>query len=404
MANILKSVFNCTAMSLVIISFSHASTTANKENLRPGGDEIMISPMKSPSKMIVKEANPLVDGIADISSQLQSARETCDFRSIVRASLQFDQMTFAETEWQRMAQTNEALQWPEQDSWKQTVGAHLFFPHDLNVYLDNPLIGVDIERIDMIWSLAAANKYRHPLAGYLLATTLQKLWRSYSDADFPKYYTDLERQSVPLLEQAVDRPDLREVLSKYYLKKAFIKFSGKRVKNIILQEATALSDEAHKLSKTRQYEKAVAKYTEAGDKGLFLGYVAAGGILARQLGFNLNFQTYNGTIPLAEHQETINRMSQYFRQAGEKNIPGGWESLIDLHLAIYEKTENYDDLVIAFRGLRKAGQLGSKRSYADFHRHFKDQYPAFTQEHGAAPQYDLWKRLKSFIEEVAQST
>ena len=403
MANILKSVFNCTAMSLVIISFSHAST-ANKENLRPGGDEIMISPMKSPSKMMVSVANPLIDGIADISSQLQSAHETCDFRSIVRASLQFDQMTFAETEWQRMARTNEALQWPEQDSWKQRVGAHLFFPHDLNIYLDNPLIGIGVERIDMIWSLAAANKYRHPLAGYLLATTLQKLWRNYSDAAFPKYYTDLENQSVPLLEQAVDRTDLREVLSKYYLKRAFIKFSGKRVKNIILPEAAALADEAHKLSRTRQYEQAIAKYVEAGDKGLYLCYVEAGGVLTKQLGFNLNLQTYDGDLPLVEYQETINRISNYFRQAGEKNIPGGWEVLIDLHLTIYEKTKSYDELVIAFRGLRKAGQLGSTQSYADFYRHFNDQYPAFTQEHGAAPQYDLWKRLKSFIEEVEQPT
>jgi hypothetical protein len=49
---------------------------------------------------------------------------------------------------------------------KQAIGAHLFFPNDLNIYIDNPLIGIDSGRIDMIWSLAAARKYGHPLAGF----------------------------------------------------------------------------------------------------------------------------------------------------------------------------------------------------------------------------------------------
>ena len=401
MANILKSVFNCTAMSLAILSFSPASAAeANKENIRPGGESVTESPVKSSSKRMVRVANPLDDGIADIVSQLKSAHETCDFRSIVNASLQFDKMTFTETEWRRVAQSNEALQWPEQDSWKQRVGAHLFFPHDLNVYLDNPLIGVGIERIDMIWSLAAANKYHHPLAGYLLATTLQKLWRNYSDAAFPKYYTDLERQSVPLLEQAFDRSELQEVLSKYPLNRASRKFPYGISEMIVLPKALDLSDEAEKFARKQQYERAVAKYVEAGDKGLYLCYVEAGYVLAEKVGFNLSSQTYNGTLPLEEHQETISRISNYFKQAGKSNVPEGWEALVDLHLAIYKKTENYEDRVTVFEGLKKAGQLGSTQSYTDFYRHFKDHFSAFIQTYGAPLQSDLWKDLKTFIEEV----
>ncbi len=269
-------------MSLAILSFSPANA-ANKENVDPSAVSGGGSPMKSSSKRMINVKNPLDVGIEDIVSQLQRAHETCDFRSIVNASLQFDQMTFTETEWQRVAQSNEALQWPEQDSWKQRVGAHLFFPHDLNVYLDNPLIGVATERIDMIWSLAAAKKYHHPLAGYLLATTLQKLWRSYSDAAFPKYYTDLENQSVPLLEKAVDRSDLREVLSKYRLNRASRKFPYDISEMIVLPEALGLSDEAEKLARKQQYERAVAKYVEAGDKGLYLCYVEAGYVLAEKV-------------------------------------------------------------------------------------------------------------------------
>ena len=81
-----------------------------------------------------------------------------------------------------MAECRHVLQWPEQVSWKQAIGAQLFFPHNLNIYIENPWIGIDVGRIDMIWSLAAARKYAHPLAGYLLAKRLQYLWSSYSDA------------------------------------------------------------------------------------------------------------------------------------------------------------------------------------------------------------------------------
>ena len=46
MANILKNVFNCTAMSLAILSFSPANAAeANKENIRPGGESVTESPV-----------------------------------------------------------------------------------------------------------------------------------------------------------------------------------------------------------------------------------------------------------------------------------------------------------------------------------------------------------------------
>ncbi len=121
---------------------------------------------------------------------------------------------------------------------------------------------------------------------------------------------------------------------------------------------------------------------------------------SRESGFNLNSQTYNGTLPLEEHQETISRISNYFKKAGKSNVPEGWEALVDLHLAIYKKTENSEDRVTAFEGLKKAGQLGSTQSYTDFYRHFKDQFSAFIQAYGAPLQSDLWKDLKTFIEEV----
>jgi hypothetical protein len=208
---------------------------------------------------------------------------------------------------------------------------------------------------------------------------------------------DLECQSISEMKQAFESENLRRILLKYCVP---LKGTSRRQRVIVLPEVHAMYEEAARLrTEGGDVEDFVAKCNEAGDSGLHLCYVIAGEALALRLGFDLNYETYNGDLPLSAMKATIDRIIEYFKRAGEKNVPEGWEYLTSIHLAINDRFQDHDSLVAGFRACREAGRLGSSRAHSNFYALFRDQYPLFKRSYGAAPQYDLWKSLKSFIED-----
>jgi hypothetical protein len=200
------------------------------------------------------------------------------------------------------------------------------------------------------------------------------------------------------MEQAFKSENLRKFLLKYDVP---LEGAWHRQRVIVLPEALAVYEEAKRLRKVGgcDVEEVVAKLIEAGDKGLHMCYVMAGETLANRLGFDLNFKTFNGDLLLSAMKVTIGRISEYFKRAGEKNVPEGWELLSSIHLAIYDRFQDHDSLVAGFRACCEAGRLGSDRAYADFYVLFRDQFHLFRRSYGDVPQCDLWKSLKSFIED-----
>ena len=98
--------------------------------------------------------------------------------SLKKLTKEFDSLQDSENEWEKIA-SKKGLQKRAQQSWKEAIGAKLFFPEELIGASDSIYTQYLSQRNDIIWSLAIAAKYKDPVGEYYLSRSLSNLYWEY---------------------------------------------------------------------------------------------------------------------------------------------------------------------------------------------------------------------------------
>ncbi|MGL4426686.1 MAG: hypothetical protein ACRCUQ_02910 [Alphaproteobacteria bacterium] len=138
-----------------------------------------------------------------------------DWELLLEANRYLKNLTYQESVWETYAKGLNATRWPLQETWKQVVGGHLFFPAWLFDWEHKPYEAYKQRRNDTLWSCAVAAKHKHPLAAFFLSRELETI-RSLSCRDPKPVERLLFKMAVEGLKQAEKTPEVCYVLGVCY--------------------------------------------------------------------------------------------------------------------------------------------------------------------------------------------
>ena len=172
----------------------------NKENVAP----------HSHRHHCTKPQENLETSILNLIRTITQAHKEADITLLKKANSIFVNLDYPDQAWNEIVKKENITKWHFQKSTKDIVGGWLFFPKDTNDLWDNLYTKKRLERIDYIWSFAIAAKYRHALAEYYLAHTLDQIWwRYHGDRDNkPDFYKSLYRRAFEGFKEQSSHPDV----------------------------------------------------------------------------------------------------------------------------------------------------------------------------------------------------
>ena len=411
----------------------------------------------SPNLISSRSQMPLLKEISAIQSQLRKSHDSADFKDVLRNHEHFRTLTaYPENEWKDIAQDLNVYKWPQQN-WYQSVAGHLFYPSDINVFLESPYKKHLIRKSHMTWACAVAAYYHHPLAQYYLAKTLDKIRSEYSDADRPEFFNKLYETSLKDLAQCLDNNDAcyalgtskqeypyigddytkgesldifkkgtdfknkmgtilcqkRHLRQKEYLKlaqqgygPAYVKaafyteeFEDKEEylkKAINLDYITAWIELGDLYEEQNNLSLAQECYKEAAKRGLIEGRIQYGISLVGNIARE-SADLYNDEGILLFPEEVIAEAAHSFTLAGQEKDPQGWQYLSALKLKLYQKTPTKELEQEFYQALVEGIKLGDDEAYHKMYQYFsKDTFTFYVNNYGRPPQEKLYRQIQDY--------
>lgn len=450
-----------------------------------------------------KGLDQIEEELRALRTTIQEARQTYGAKaveSLKHVSLQFDKLDASEETWKAVVENHNKEKmvvdvWRKQ-SFKDAIGAVLFYPQEATELRHTPFKEDLLERIDRIWLFTIAAKYKDPRAQYYLSYILTNIWNQYNDDEeynkneVPLFYKRLAKSALAGLRANTEdvnkaNPEALYILgyenatlSKELFKKHNLSKADKYLKMISdSPRATSLEKGRGKtylydlqsynrgyynavpippfesyveIAKTHQYGQALdegSKYgrnfdrvketleeaaetygyssayirlgfgrkihgkiseareyfKKAGDQGLPYGYIQAGNAY---LGADIRIkEVENLTSRFANLSESaIEEARNCYLMATQKGDLNGWEYLMALYRGLYalKKDEQYTKNFL--ESLEHGLDWGSTYAYdllEELYSDVKDGKKVIKekiQKYGRAPQKDLWKSIKRFIE------
>ncbi len=154
--------------------------------------------------------------ITNILKEIEDSHKAADWVGIYKSFISFHELNYDELKWKTLAQKLKAYKWPSQQTWKEVVGGHLFFPKETIEWDSNIFESFHLRRIDMIWSFAVGAKFNHALSKFYLANVLEKIRSNFTDAPRPLFFKKLYTEAFGDLKKSVDNPDACYVIGDNY--------------------------------------------------------------------------------------------------------------------------------------------------------------------------------------------
>lgn len=110
--------------------------------------------------------------IHQLAATIQDCYVKMDAQRLQQTYQEFNQLTLEDTLWEAYATKTNIFVWPQQNTWKEITGAHLFFPPKALDWFDCRDHVHLLRRFDMIWGFTISAKFNHSLGKYLLVDTL----------------------------------------------------------------------------------------------------------------------------------------------------------------------------------------------------------------------------------------
>lgn len=141
--------------------------------------------------------------IENVRKQIIRSYNAADYKILLDAYEKFNKLSYSEEDWQSSQLKLKAHKWPQQ-SFKEVVGSHLFYPPDINEIVDYSYLNHFLKRTDIIWGLAVSTKYRNPMGRYYLAWTLDNIGSEckYGGMGRVPFVKKLYEESFSILEQS----------------------------------------------------------------------------------------------------------------------------------------------------------------------------------------------------------
>ncbi len=380
---------------------------ANKENVQGLSPQQEVQPINK------------IYTVEQILAEVNDAYTSADTSKLRVAYNHFKKVDLPEGIWQAYATQLKAESWPAQTTWKERVGAQVFFPFQALEWVDCPYRSHLVQRGDVIWGCYISAQFNHPLGKYLFAETLEKL--NAPEPVIKSYY----QRAISDLKQRLDHPDACYFLGKGledfpyptlvydtaktftcdsplfsyhpdHLRNKYYDLDGKEQltlsncldlacaghypaylkageltqvveKEEILKEAAAkryspaLLELGYLYKKQGKGAQAEQCFMQAADHGLATGHIELGKLLIG----DPKKVVINGIS-----KEILEKAENHFREAGIAKDPKGWQALIDLlekRLAFALEQKNQEDYNLQWGKLAFAIEdglkLGLKRAF-----------------------------------------
>lgn len=344
-----------------------------------------------------------------LKSKITKAQDKREIYDLIKLNEKFNALAYDRSEWQKQAERSQLEKWPNQ-TWKQSVGSHLFYPHQVDDYLSCPSTSHLVGRRDILWSFALASEHNHPLAQYHLARKLDDLHAEHKGGARPALLDHLYRYSLDILEKCIHVPQACYVVASNYgfesPKVGVREFNLQR--SLELHEAGGKQDSPSGyrnrlavLIKKRIYAASkedipgVKEYQSVGKYGP--AYVHAGHLAKKSKekekifreAINCNFsQAYLDLGYLYAKEGKLEEAVKCYEEAGRLGVPRGYivlsQDLIGDRTARYDKIEltkisrpSIDRSIVY---LNKAAEAGDVEGWEQLIGLYKELYDHFKNE------------------------
>ncbi|AIL12758.1 hypothetical protein IM40_03230 [Candidatus Paracaedimonas acanthamoebae] len=153
---------------------------------------------------IFEQASNSIQGIHEI---IKGGYAEAKDNRLRRAYYAFKELAFPDDVWQAYAHQLKVDSWPAQTTWKERVGAHLFFPPQALEWFDCPYRSHLAKRFDILWGFAISAKFNHSLGKYLLVDTFHKIRWLGEVPQLTPFFKNYLGNVITELKQCLDHPD-----------------------------------------------------------------------------------------------------------------------------------------------------------------------------------------------------
>lgn len=278
--------------------------------------------------------------------------------SLKKLAKQFDSLQDNENNWQGIANTK-GLQKRSEQSWKEVVGARLFFPKELIGALDSIYTKYLLQRNDIIWSLAITAKYKDPIGEYYLSRSLSSLYWEYEPYTvIPDSIKNIYFHSMKELEKTQNPEDIYIRAYEYSFGDLCFNLSERNLEKAEELYNSILSSKSDDIIKARTefdllemkriYSYELTKYEnknsykKIGENYSFGKAYWRGGILEEDLellnkavAVNTKHKFYPAYIDLGLLSKNEEETKNYFNLASQNNITEGKISSAQLILGTH---------------------------------------------------------------------
>jgi len=395
--------------------------------------------------------------IDDIHTIIKIAYSEAEWKKLKNAYDIFAQLSLSEETWKSYAGQHKIdYRWPSQTTWKEQVGAHLFFHPQALDWFDCPYRSHLLKRFDIIWGFAINAKLKDPRGKYLLCNTLQKIRRHRKYAEVPiltEFFEGYFGKAIQELKSYEDDPDACYLLGRGITEDFFTCISRydetlsahdlfrrhpdhlrnkyhalitasqestmedflmlaqrgySRAYSDVIEFLDGIEDTIPKENILKEISEKEHDPTLLLDRGYLLYDEPEDNDEAKELQASIfrqvteNYRIATGYIELGILRIEANHLTEetadFFRKAGEINDPRGWEYLIKFWEEKYKFSKAKTDKNNLSASIKEGMRVGLPYAYSQGQYYFPEEFSTeWVELYGAPLQGDIrinWDDLR----------
>ena len=444
---------------VISLSASNEADKENQQNMSGHHKKKKLSTPKNNASKSPSKFSPLLKlekEIRSLTIKIEKAYSKASRIDLDQSYKAFKKLNYPEEVWHTLGQQIKAEQWPPQESWKEIIGGHLFFPaSQLHKWQESPYTEHLLQCSHIMYRCMFAASFGHSLGLFYTTNTLWMINRLDDDLttdrelNKPNSYTRMMQKACFELEQCLDRPDVCYALGQGSLLSPSLSYDYIKIRSMELFEKgsdfknklAALSSKlarqgylpayieaAEHAKKTRHREVEKSILIEATQQGYPLAWIelaswyddhkqekeslkclkkaaqAKVSYAFIKLGFKLVGNHFH-RLDMEKLQKAspfeLEKACNYFKKAGELHDPEGYEYLVDLKLALSSFSQDKEKaLSLKTEALEAAKQgcaLGWKMTYSKLARLLpEDEYLTALKVYGPTP-HELPAAVEAFL-------
>lgn len=295
--------------------------------------------------------------IESVSQLVQKGLQEGDAQKIVEAHHRFTSLEFEPQNWERIGQQLKICKWSSQESWRDSVGGHLFFPTEVFAWELTDIERYHLWRRDTIMSLAFGARYKNPICMYYLAKVLDTVHTKSTDAPLAAFIGDLYETALSILKLHEGNVDACYVMGRSYSDGSGVLLSKFNPKLALLwhEKGSQNLKNRYGILHVKSIYKAVFTPPSADD---FLK-------CARE-GFPIAY------FDAASLQVTFEKKVPILDEAISQRFVPAFVELGLLHEGRSRRTNNAEDLTMARNLYKRAGESGLVAGFVQWGKTFTD--------------------------------